>query len=298
MLPIWTRTDIAVKMKRKSTESSVANPSPDMVGYRQEIVARRNGMKLHALFIRNRQLNSLLELFLVSSVSSVLVIRFALAVSGYPQLGGRSLHIAHLLWGGLLMLVALVLLLTFLGRRIQVLAAVVGGAGFGTFVDELGKFITSDNDYFFRLTVGLLYVLFVVLFVLVRTLDRGRRPLAPDEALANATDQLRELVLGGASDFERARVLRLLAQSNAPDALAAAARAFVAAAPSAPAAPDTLASLAARVGAQGRRTHDRLVGARWFGRAVVFVFVANAVLGGAVVLVLGLAGLVALVGPE
>ena len=74
-------------------------------------------MNLSGLFLRNRRLNSLLELFLVASVSSILVIRFALAVSGYPQLGGRELHIAHLLWGGLLMLVAIVLLLAFLCGR-------------------------------------------------------------------------------------------------------------------------------------------------------------------------------------
>ena len=38
------------------------------------------------------------------------------------------------------------------GQTRQALAAIVGGAGFGTFIDELGKFITSDNDYFFRPT--------------------------------------------------------------------------------------------------------------------------------------------------
>src|SRR5919202_1122781 len=190
--------------------------------------------------VRREGAGGILETMLVAAVAAVLGIRAFLAATGYPQVGGGTLHVAHLLWGGLLMLVALVLLLAFLGDGPRRAAAVIGGAGFGTFVDELGKFITSDNDYFFRPTVGLLYVLFVLLFGLMRTFDRGRRPLAPDEALANATDQLRELVLGGASDFERARVLRLLAQSNAPGALAAATRAFVAAAPPSPAAPDAL----------------------------------------------------------
>src|SRR5438132_13663990 len=121
-------------------------------------------MKLSSFFIRNRQLNSLLELFLVASVSSVLVIRFALAISGYPQLGGRELHIAHMLWGGLLMLLALVLLLAFIGRHIQSIAAILGGVGFGTFIDELGKFITRDNNYFFQPTIALIYLIFVLLF--------------------------------------------------------------------------------------------------------------------------------------
>jgi len=139
-------------------------------------------MKLRRLFLRNRQLNSLLELFLVASVSSVLVIRFMLAASGYPQLGNSSLHIAHMLWGGLLMLVALVLLLSFLGRRIQVLAALLGGIGFGTFVDELGKFITRDTNYFYQPTIALIYCIFIVLLLSFQKLDR-RLYSSPQECL-------------------------------------------------------------------------------------------------------------------
>ena len=50
------------------------------------------------------------ELFLVASVASLLLIRFFLAWMGFPQVGGGGLHIAHLLWGGLLMLLAILLL--------------------------------------------------------------------------------------------------------------------------------------------------------------------------------------------
>jgi hypothetical protein len=173
-------------------------------------------MKLRSFFIRNRQLNSLLELFLVASVSSVLVIRFALAVSGYPQLGGRELHIAHLLWGGLLMLVALVLLLTFLGRRIQVLAALLGGIGFGTFVDELGKFITRDNNYFFQPTVALIYSIFIVLLFSFRGLGR-RLYASSEEYVANALELLEEALLHEMDEQEKVKILLLLRASNSPD---------------------------------------------------------------------------------
>lgn len=44
--------------------------------------------------------------------------RLALQLVGYPRLGGGGFHIAHLLWGGLLMLAAIVLLLGFLTLRI------------------------------------------------------------------------------------------------------------------------------------------------------------------------------------
>src|SRR5919197_82141 len=110
----------------------------------------------------------LLDTFLVSAVAAVIVIRTFLEATGYPQLGGGGLHIAHVLWGGLGMLVAIVMLLLFLSSWSRVLAALVGGAGFGTFIDELGKFPTSDNDYFFKPTPALLYVLFVVLFLATR----------------------------------------------------------------------------------------------------------------------------------
>ena len=63
--------------------------------------------------VRNSAAGELLELFLVAAVASVLAIRAFLAATGYPQLGGDGLHIAHMLWGGGLMLVALLLLFTF-----------------------------------------------------------------------------------------------------------------------------------------------------------------------------------------
>jgi hypothetical protein len=90
------------------------------------------------VFVRNFSGGELFEIFMVFAVSAVLGIRFALDLSGYPQLGGAGLHIAHLLWGGLLMVVALFLFMVYLGQRIMRLAAVVGGLGFGVFVDELG----------------------------------------------------------------------------------------------------------------------------------------------------------------
>ena len=232
-----------------------------------------------------------LETFLVSAVTAVLAIRAALQATGYPQVGGGGLHIAHMLWGGLLMLAALVVLLAFLGAQSRRLAAVVGGIGFGTFIDELGKFVTSDNDYFYKPTVGVLYVLFVLLFLTARAIER-RRPFSPAEALANAADSLRELVLGGATPTERARTLALLEASGATGALAGAMRAVVAAAaPSADVSPSAPARLAAR----GRRTYHRLIAWRWFGRAVILVFLLNAVLGLVAVVAVGAALLVGLV---
>src|SRR5947209_18461248 len=83
----------------------------------------------------------LVDSFLVSAVATLLVIRIYLEAAGYPQLGGEGLHIAHVLWGGLGMLLAILLLLLFLSLTTRLIAALVGGAGFGAFIDELGKFL-------------------------------------------------------------------------------------------------------------------------------------------------------------
>src|SRR5204863_312016 len=115
----------------------------------------------------------------------------------------------HVLWGGLGMLVAIVLLLGFLSPGTRHLAAIVGGAGFGSFIDELGKFLTSDNDYFFKPTAALLYVLFVLLFFVVRQIRRYR-VLTPTENLVNAIEIAERLAVGTiAVRSSRTRAYRL-----------------------------------------------------------------------------------------
>jgi hypothetical protein len=160
------------------------------------------------------------ETFFVAAVAAILVIRAFLATTGYPRLGGGGLHIAHMLWGGLLMLLALVLLLAFLGRRIQALAALVGGVGFGTFIDELGKFITSDNNYFYQPTIALIYMLFVLLFLAFRALEQRQR-FTPQERLANALDLVRDVALRQATQADHAVADQLLHDRSLPAPLQA-----------------------------------------------------------------------------
>lgn len=132
-----------------------------------------------------------LEMLLVFAVVTILGIRGFLALTGYPHLGGAGLHIAHMLWGGLFMLVAIFLLLVFWNPFARRIAAIVAGVGFGFFIDELGKFITLDNDYFFKPTIAVLYVLFLVLFAIVRYL-RTARP--PSEEVVSIDKQIRALL--------------------------------------------------------------------------------------------------------
>ena len=177
---------------------------------------RRLGLRLP---VRSAE-SELLDTFLVSGVASVLIIRIFLEATGYPQLGGGGLHVAHVLWGGFGMLVAMVLLLGFVAATTRHIAAVVGGAGFGAFVDELGKFVTSDNDYFFRPTAALLYAMFVVLFLVVRQVRRYRG-LTPRECLVNAVEISEQLVGGDLNEFERARALDLLGRADQSEPMVA-----------------------------------------------------------------------------
>ncbi len=123
-------------------------------------------------FVKRSSASDLLLLFLVTAITSVLLTRFYLYLFHYPQLGTGSTHIAHVLFGGLYLLTAILILLIFQGRRARQLGAAVGGFGFGLFIDEIGKFITSNNDYFFQPAPMLIYLTFVVLFFIYHSLDK------------------------------------------------------------------------------------------------------------------------------
>jgi hypothetical protein len=163
---------------------------------------------------------SLHETLLIVAVTTILVIRTQLWLTHYPQLGGGGLHIAHLLWGGLFMLLALGLLLTFLGRPVRRAAAVVGGIGFGFFIDELGKFVTEDNNYFYRPAAAVIYLIFVGLFLLTRALQR-RAALSPRDDVANAVDLLAEAARHDLDEPERRQALALLGRADPADPLVA-----------------------------------------------------------------------------
>jgi hypothetical protein len=165
-------------------------------------------------FIRNLLAGQLLETVLVSAVAAVLAVRFFLGLTGYPRLGGGGLHIAHMLWGGALMVAAVLMLLAYLGHRIRRLAAVLGGLGFGLFIDELGKFITSDNNYFYRPAIALIYVVFVLMFLWWRSLER-HRTWSEETYLANSLMLLQDAALHDLDPTEKYHLLRWLRRSGA-----------------------------------------------------------------------------------
>jgi hypothetical protein len=210
----------------------------------------------------------LLDTFLVTAIATVIVIRIFLEATGYPQLGGGGLHIAHVLWGGLGMLVAIALLLLYLSSTTRLIAAVVGGAGFGAFVDELGKFVTSDNDYFFKPTAAILYALFVILFLATREIRQFRGP-SPEESLVNAVELAERLAMGTLTADDRDRGLQLLTRADPTHPLVAPLRASFLAADLAPISFARLRWM----GSAGARTYAAIVSSRWFRWILAGVFI-------------------------
>jgi hypothetical protein len=233
----------------------------------------------------------------VAAVAAILLTRFYLRLTGFPQVGGGQLHIAHLLWGGLLMLVAMVLLLAVLGKRAKRVGAVIGGLGFGLFLDELGKFITRENDYFFQPTIALIYVVCIVLFLTFRSIERAS--FSSHELLANVGDEVIELILGGATAAEVARALNLLQRSGVHDALTDGLHQAIAGTVCVTQESDALVtSSLVRTQARLWRLYDALVSWRWFHRCVEAVFLLEAGVGVVLALVLGMGTLMGQLEPD
>jgi hypothetical protein len=164
--------------------------------------------------VRVLNLSLLLDVFLVSAVTALVITRSYLAASGYPQIGGGGLHVSHMLFGGVLMVAAFLVMLLYAnpGRRLP--CALVAGIGFGLFIDEFGKFVTSNNDYFYRPTFAVIYVILIALYFIGQSVLRRHR-ISEAEYLVNAIDALKEAAAGGFD--ETAKETALLSAQRAGD---------------------------------------------------------------------------------
>lgn len=178
-------------------------------------VYNKSMLKSH-FFIRNVEAEHYLENFLIASVSSVLLLRFFLKITGNPTIGGERFHIAHMLWGGFIMVIAISLLLTFLNRTISYLASILGGVGYGIFIDELGKFITRDNNYFFQPTIAIMYVIFITLYLTLRVLPL-RKAFTQKEYLVNAIELLKDAVANDLDTEEKKLAREYLRKADPKD---------------------------------------------------------------------------------
>jgi hypothetical protein len=226
--------------------------------------------------------------FVVACVATILITRGALAASGYPQLGGSGLHIAHVLWGGLLMALSIMLLLSFVGPVVRPYGVIVGGIGFGLFLDEVGKFVTSTTNYFFRPALAIIYAV-VVLLVLGIHWVHGRKPIQRQEFLAYATVE----AVGGVGGISAVRRQRGLAAATAAGDLPGA-RQVSSLLRTLPAGPHQLGDPLTFIGDRFRRFGEKIVNRRILRRITVGVLIFAA----AVTLLATLVMLVALIARE
>lgn len=161
-----------------------------------------------------------LLIMLVSFACAVIGTRVFLQLTGYPQIGNSVFHVAHVLWGGLLLFVATVLTIIFVNHWVYTLVALCSGIGVGLFIDEVGKFITQNNDYFFPFAAPIIYAFFL-LSVLIYL--QVRRPTKIDARveLYYALDQVMELIENDLDEQEHAeletRLQRVLVSANSPE---------------------------------------------------------------------------------
>jgi hypothetical protein len=157
-----------------------------------------------------------LDTFLVCAVLSWLGMRVLLGASGNPQVGGGGLHISHMLWGGALMLAGIVINFLYLGRYGQRLIAILTGLGFGLFIDELGKFITSTNNYFYKPATPIIYSVLVLLYLFFQLMDRQRQVTSREE-LVNALDWTKEALIRRGDRRALGEVQAYLARAGSGD---------------------------------------------------------------------------------
>lgn len=161
-----------------------------------------------------------LLLSLVSFAISVILTRIFLQLTGYPQLGNGELHIAHVLWGGLLLFIAALLPLILANRWVLNTSAILSGVGVGLFIDEVGKFITQTNDYFYPPAAPIIYAFFLLTVLLYLTIRR-RKTTDPRTAFYLILEDLTEILDHDLDPLERKnlelRLYSIAAESSHPN---------------------------------------------------------------------------------
>ncbi len=147
------------------------------------------------MLIERDEAESLILLSLFSFAVTIIGVRLFLELTGYPQVGNGTLHIAHVLWGGLLLFMAVIIVLIWDNPSVMRATAVLGGIGIGLFIDEVGKFITQSNDYFFPAAAPIIYGFFL-LTVLVYLLVRRPDKIDPQRAMVHALEQIQDAIYG------------------------------------------------------------------------------------------------------
>ncbi len=172
--------------------------------------------------VRDQAADSFWMLLITALSITVMVTRVYLELTGYPQVGDSTYHVAHVLWGGLLLFIAVALPLSIVNRYALWASAVLGGIGAGLFIDEVGKFITQSNDYFFPLAFPIIYG-FILVCVWLYWRIRRHQPHDTRTLLYHALEDLKQVLDNDLDPFEHRELLTELklvaAQATDPNEL-------------------------------------------------------------------------------
>ena len=157
-----------------------------------------------------------MEAVVLIAVATILATRLLLHLSGYPRVGGASLHIAHVLWGGLALTAASLMALSLVGSGARIVTIVLAGTGLGLFLDEVGKFVTTSNDYFYKPAVAIMYVFLATIVVVARGV-RDLLPRRPHEELTAAIMIVADGLAHGVTEHQRTVAHKLLARAQHSD---------------------------------------------------------------------------------
>jgi sterol desaturase/sphingolipid hydroxylase (fatty acid hydroxylase superfamily) len=166
--------------------------------------------------VRRHRAEEYMVTSLVAFAVTVIVTRMYLKWTGYPQIGTGVLHIAHALWGGLLLFVAVLLPLALANRWAIQASALLGGLGIGLFIDEVGKFITQANDYFYPPALSLIYGFFLLNCFIYLFFRRPHRE-DPRLAMYHVFEGLQDALDGDLDSAEAAMIEAQLAIAKRSD---------------------------------------------------------------------------------
>jgi hypothetical protein len=166
--------------------------------------------------VRREQAEKYILTSLIAFAVTVIGTRVFLQLTGFPQIGNSVLHIAHALWGGLLLFVAVLFPLALANRWAFQVSALLSGIGAGLFIDEVGKFITQANDYFFPPALSLIYSFFL-LTVFGYFYFRRTRKTSPRQAMYHALEGLQSVLDGDLNAAEADQIKAQLAIARESD---------------------------------------------------------------------------------
>jgi hypothetical protein len=143
---------------------------------------------------------------LIAFGTTVLIVRVFLELTGYPRLGNSTLHIAHLLYGGIVMTAACLLMLIFATPTTYRIGSIMTGIGLGLFFDEVGKFITSNNDYFYKPAAPIIYMVSLIITFLFVLLRRRANQATDEEWMVDALEDGAVLLEGRQTEHQHRHI--------------------------------------------------------------------------------------------